>query len=410
MQRRSFRVAVATGLGLCALWAVPAPTSADDDQWVGVVAGEYLVELKPGATATGVADAVGALAPPDTLAGSNYVRLVLDPAADPNATIDALLGTGGVERAQPNLITTTAGALARKRFFSDHDPASVATAADATRTQPGLADARLGAGTGDGITVAVLDTGVDATHPLLAGHDVSGGFDVIDGDAVPDDLPNGLDDNGDGAVDEAHGHGTYVAGLVAQVASDVRVMPVRVLDSDGTGTAWDVMRGVAWAAANGADVINLSLGGSSAGPLAEQQFERIEGSGIVVVAAAGNGGSEELTYPAAYEGVVAVTSVDGVTGRAAVSANRGSWIDVAAPGVALVSAFPGGGYVTWGGSSAAAAIAAGALAIVAAEQPGDVVSDIVDSVTSTARPDGVSGLSAYGRLDASAAVARARTR
>ena len=113
--------------------------------------------------------------------------------------------------------------------------------------------------TGSGVTVAVLDTGVQASHPSLAGA-LTAGIDIVAGDSAPDDERNGADDNGNGRVDEMAGHGTHVAGIVRTVAPGATIMPVRVLNSDGTGTTFGVAKGMFWAADHGARVVNMSLG------------------------------------------------------------------------------------------------------------------------------------------------------
>lgn len=398
---------VLTGL----VTATSTPAVADDPTWGQVVPGEYIIELKPDGSAAAVAVAVGALQPPQLLsAGSAFVRLVLDPTLDPNATVNALLNTTGVELAQPNLVSESSDYLGlRRKFFTDLDVAQVTTSATDYRIgQPGLRNAGLPAGTNAaGVRVAVLDTGVATSHPKLLNRIAPGGYDFVDLDASPVEVANGIDDNANGAVDEAFGHGTFVAGLVALVAPGARVLPVRVLDSDGVGSTWTIMRGIAWSAAKGAQVINLSLGGSAAGPVADRQLLNVEAAGIVVVASAGNGASTSEVAPAASDGVVGVSAINGRTATAATFSNRGSWIDVAAPGVSVVSLYPGGRFATWGGTSASAPIVAGALAIITRIAPG-AADDRVDHLTSTARPDGLGDLSAHGRVDIAAAVRSAQ--
>lgn len=421
MKRIAAVVALVVSLvvGLVAVAPGAGPVGADSPTWDAVVPGEYLVSLTPDASPADVAAALGVAGVEPLAVGSDVHRVLLDPTADPEATLAVLRNTPGVELAQPNLPLSTTDSLGlRKRFFADLDRPVVVDGAGYTIDQPALGSAGLPVGTtvttgtaGDGIVVAVLDTGVDLVHPELVTRLAHGGFDFVDADPVPADDANGVDDDRDGDVDEGVGHGTYVAGLIALVAPDATILPVRVLDSDGSGTTWTLMQGLAYAAASGARVINLSLGGAWAGDLADRQLERLEQAGIVVVAAGGNDavdGSGAMVYPAAAEGVVGVTAIDGVSGAAASFANSGSWLDVAAPGVAITSTFPGGRYAIWGGTSASAPLVAGVLALAAAAMPGAQVDDIVDRVTSTSIPDGVSGLSAYGRIDAAAALDAAR--
>lgn len=190
-----------------------------------------------------------------------------------------------------------------------------------------------------GVVVAVVDTGVDYTHPELAGRmwtDGAGNYgrDFVDGDYDPKDLC---------------GHGTHVAGTVAAemnngaggvgLAPGVKIMAVRVLDSSGSGYVSWVANGIKWAADHGANVINLSLG-------SWLPFLTIEGAvnyayerGCVVVAAAGNDGWGLVSYPAAYESAVAVSATDQNDQKADFS-NYGPEIEVAAPGVYIYSTMP----------------------------------------------------------------------
>ena len=213
---------------------------------------------------------------------------------------------------------------------------------------------------GAGVVVAVLDTGVDATHPDLQGRVLSG-FDVYN-------------PNGDGRKDP-NGHGTHVAGIIAAgrnaqggqgLASGAQILPVRVLDETGYGDDSDVARGVIWAVAHGAQIINMSLGGEEANTqLAEAVAGAIQ-AGVVVVAAAGNGGALQggTVYPAANPGVIGVAATGG-DDRAAWFSTRGSWVDIAAPGVGILSTWPGGGWEFESGTSMASPMFAAAVAVVA---------------------------------------------
>ena len=153
---------------------------------------------------------------------------------------------------------------------------------------------------GAGITVAVVDTGADLDHPDLAGQLVAG-RNVLHPGALPQD------DNG---------HGTLVSGIVAArtnngrggvgIAPSAKVMPVKVLDSNGSGSDADIAVGIDWARTHGAKVINLSLGGTFDDPLLADAVQNAIAANIVVVAAAGNDGAETVGFPASYPGVVAV--------------------------------------------------------------------------------------------------------
>ncbi len=189
-----------------------------------------------------------------------------------------------------------------------------------------------------------------------------GGRDLVDGDDVPQDTGDGVDEDGDGLIDEAAGHGTYVTGAVLAVAPDARVLPVRVLTSDGRGFAFSVAEGIRHAVAANADVINLSLGTPVDSQLLREVVDDV-GEEVTIVAAAGNEGSTQRQYPGASRGVLSVASIDASDARSSFS-NHG-WVDVAAPGEGVVSTYPGG-FATWDGTSAATPLVAGQAALLAA--------------------------------------------
>lgn len=205
------------------------------------------------------------------------------------------------------------------------------------------------------VIVAVVDTGVLLNHPDLQDKLVSG-YDFISDDTISGDSDSGIDDdpNDTGDQDNSDGtssfHGTHVAGIIAAesnnasgvagVAWDVKIMPVRALGIGG-GTTYDVMQAVKYAAGldndsgtvpdNPADIINLSLGGSGATTYEQEIYDDVRDQGVIVIAAAGNESSDTKSYPAAYDGVVAVSAVDSSKNFASYS-NYGSTIDVSAPG------------------------------------------------------------------------------
>lgn len=231
-----------------------------------------------------------------------------------------------------------------------------------------LAAAHAGGTRGAGITIAVLDTGVAYTHPGLAGHLVAG-YDFIDNDSSAAEEQGGV----------AWGHGTHVAGIIARVAPDSKIMPVRVLDANGSGTTLLLAYGIDWAVQNGADVINLSLGAEFDSEVLMQTIAQAQAAGVVVVAAAGNENRSGAEYPASYAGVIGVTAVfpAGAGGAASFAkadfANYGAdLVDLAAPGVGVVSTIvgPNGlGYAAWSGTSMAAPFVSGAAALVRQSDP-----------------------------------------
>lgn len=241
--------------------------------------------------------------------------------------------------------------------------------------------------TGAGIVVAVLDTGCDATHPLLAGRVLTAdAHDAVDRDADASEETNGLDDDGDLLVDEGYGHGTFVAGLVLGAAPDAKILPLRVLDTDARGTVARITSGIHWALDHGADVINLSIEMPVRSGVLADAVRLALGRGVVVVAAAGNGGlATGPSFPAAVNGVLAVTATDGA-GRPTTFGNGGPGTVVAAPGVDVLGPVPGGEYGTWSGTSFSSGLAAGAAALVLERTPAARPPQVLQRIARGARP------------------------
>ena len=152
-----------------------------------------------------------------------------------------------------------------------------------------------------------------------------------------------MDSNGDGVPDEAAGHGTFVAGTIALVAPDARLVAYRVLDSDGQGTTYDAAQAITTAADAGAKVIDLSFGTPDGVPsrVLDDAIDYARTRGAVVVAAAGNYGDADETYPAARPGVLSVGALAAPDAeQLAAFSSRGSWVKVAAPGVGIVVGCP----------------------------------------------------------------------
>jgi subtilisin family serine protease len=263
--------------------------------------------------------------------------------------------------------------------------------------------------TGSGIVVAVIDTGIDASHPDLASQ-------IVTPTTVLSDT----------TTHDGHGHGTHVAGIVAAAANNgigvagmafgARIMPIKALDDAGNGRYSDVANAVVVAADAGARVINLSLGGRAPSQLLTEAVQYAMSKGALVLAAAGNSGSSGLLYPAAIPGVVAVGSTDHNDGRSYFS-NYGAGLGVVAPGENVVSTIPcpppsqdptcSGGYGTKTGTSMSTPLAAGVAALVWSLQPQLRAEDVKAILEGTAIDLGAPGWDAqfgYGRIDASQAA------
>ncbi len=261
---------------------------------------------------------------------------------------------------------------------------------------------------GAGIVVAVIDTGVQLSHPSLTGKLTVARIDYVDGDNNPDDESDNVDNDGDGLIDEAAGHGTHIAGIVLLVAPDARIMPIRALDSDGIGDTVQIADAIKFAVANGAHVINLSLGTAADGGLISDAVKEATLAGVFVVSAAGNLNTDAKQFPGADNCAIGVTSAGSTDVKSSFS-NWGSWIDIVAPGEGIPSALPPSGYGTWSGTSMSAPFVAGQAALIRSMRPLLNARQIASVMahTSTQIDDlnpQYAGKLGEGRIDAGAAV------
>jgi subtilisin family serine protease len=234
--------------------------------------------------------------------------------------------------------------------------------------------------TGLGVVVVVIDTGVDYDHPDLASHILRDqvnnviGYDFVDNDSDPMDSLNGIDEDVDGQVDEGAGHGTHVAGIISLLAPGARILPIRVLNSDGIGTATLVAKGIDYAYQYAKTnhvpmVINLSLGFSTDSFAVDNAIQEALEEGIPVIASAGNDNSSAPHYPASavFKGglkVVSVASTDPNAIKAAFSNYGKGWVDLCAPGMGIYSTFLNGQYAWWDGTSMSAPFVSGETALI----------------------------------------------
>lgn len=214
-------------------------------------------------------------------------------------------------------------------------------------------------GTGSGVKVAVLDTGVDPTHPVLA--DRVRLIDEGEWSLGSLEVEQNVDSDGNGVVDEAFGHGTHVTGTIATIAPDAEILAIRVLDSDGVGTAFDLARGLARAQQWGADIVNLSLVLDGESDVVDEILGDLASDDVLIVGAAGNRPGEP-SFPASESEVLSIAAHDALRALADFSAYDG--VRLAAPGVEVLGAYPGERWASASGTSMAAASASGAAAVL----------------------------------------------
>jgi subtilisin family serine protease len=278
---------------------------------------------------------------------------------------------------------------------------------------------------GEGVIVAVVDTGVDLSHPDLRDNLWTNPREIAG---------NGVDDDGNGYVDDVHGydfashspdptdqdgHGTAVAGAIAArgnnhigvsgVAPRARIMALKVSDGTGPAPAEAVAEAIRYATANGARIVNVSLNSPDSSPAVEEAVRAATAAGVLVVASAGNQGQDlgaAPSYPASYDGVLGVGAVNRA-GQVAPYSNTGAGVDILAPGDDILSTGAGGDYATRSGTSMAAAEVSGALALVAAAQPDAAGPQLAGTLLSTGQAVGGSELRS---LNAGAALRQVHPR
>ncbi|GIW22315.1 MAG: thermitase [Candidatus Sericytochromatia bacterium] len=257
------------------------------------------------------------------------------------------------------------------------------------------------------INIAVIDTGVDLNHPDLKDN-LTRGYTSVRGVATP------IDDNG---------HGTHVSGIIASIANNERggvglspkckIMPIKALTGKGEGNDSDIAEAIIWAVDNGANIINLSLGGPNAGKTLENAIKYAYNSNVLVVAAMGNNGQRVKNYPASYKNVIAVSATD-ANNKSASFSNYGDWVSVAAPGLRIYSTFPTYkvelsrfnlplGYASMSGTSMATPFVSALAGLILSKEPNLKRADIRRKIETGANDidkNGYDEFFGYGIIDA----------
>jgi len=340
----------------------------------------------------------------------SYVQVRLPPGDSMTQRAAELETESGVRYAEPNYRGSAAFTPDDSRFDDQYAPEMVSSL-DAWDHVTGTSD----------VTLAVLDTGVKYDHDDLAPNMDDSvpnhGRDFVnnDGDPYPDDIS---DNDGNSTVEA---HGTHVAGILGAATdngtgvagiSDCSILVGRVLDSEAYGYYSDWADGIQWAADQGADVINLSLGGTSSSSLLQDALQYARANGALPVAAAHNDGEESVRYPAAYPESVAVSALN-ESGGFAYYSNYGDPIDLTAPGSSVLSTYPtdtdtgepGDDYVNFRGTSMATPVVAGVAGLVLSYDDTLSVDELETVLASTAVNVGLpEKKQGDGRVDAKAAL------
>ena len=323
------------------------------------------------------------------------VRVIEVPAVAAEHLLQALQRNADVEYAEPDY-TAEAFGTANDPYFVQGSQWHLAKI-----QAPAAWDVTTGDST---IVVAVVDSGVTASHPDLAGK-LLAGYDFVANDSDPTD---------------ENGHGTAVAGVVAPASNNLvgiagvawanPILPVRVLDAAGSGSYSAICNGITYAADRGARIINMSLGGTASSAALQDAINYAWGKRCVLIAAAGNSGTDIASYPAACNNVIAVSATDSADVRPTWS-NFGNYVDVAAPGVDILSAYGADQYAAWNGTSFSSPVTSGVAALMASANPSLTNVQLVDLLLKNSDDIGAVGYDTYygnGRVNASRAVTAAR--
>ncbi len=398
MGRRRFQAILFALLMLLALGQLRArPARAVDA--LGYEAGQVVVRLAPGADIAAVNQLYGTTVL-DTIPGQPDIYLLqAPPGANLLALVQLLAGDPQLALAELNYLTADPESGSTNRIYGWTDETQFKH--QTVRTKIDL-DGAHAYTSGQGALIAVLDTGIQRDHPELAGSISGAGFDFVDGDTDPSEEANGVDEDLDGQVDEGYGHGTHVAGIAHLVAPEATLLPLRVLNSDSRGNTFKAAAAVYYAAASGADVINLSLGSAARSLLLSQAVAAAAGSGSIVVAAAGNADSSDLQYPAAEDCALAITSVKNDAGKKSSFASYGAWVSLSAPGEKITSTIPEDAYAATSGTSMAAPFVSGQVGLLRSLDQALTLDEIGALIGSTALPvsdPSYPGLLGVGLLD-----------
>jgi len=242
---------------------------------------------------------------------------------------------------------------------------------------------------GAGVQVAVLDTGITFSHPVLKGVALAGA-NFVSQSLTPKDIA-------DTPASLAVGHGTMVSGVVALIAPKAKILPVRVLNADGTGSTMSIIQGIEYAIQQGAQVINMSFGTNLSSDIMDEVLEEAADKGVILVAAAGNEASDKLLYPASHSATLSVGSVD-ASNKKSVFSNYNKKLILLAPGENIQSAFSDGAYAGGSGTSFSTPFVSALAALLLSKYPNKPIDWIKDQIRESAKPLDKSNPNYKGKL------------
>ncbi len=239
----------------------------------------------------------------------------------------------------------------------------------------GIDDAQLIA-TGKNVVIAVIDNGIDYSHPLMISSTVLPGHDFILNTSNPSEQAGSI-----------YGHGTFVTGLLLLTAPDASIMPLRAFDGEGVGDQFNVAKAIDWAVKHGADIINMSFGTTELIDVLQSAIDDATLNNVVMIAATGNESSDLPYFPAAHPDVIAVAAIDTLELLAGFS-NYGDYVDVVAPGVNMYSSLAGEfNWGTWSGTSFSAPIVSGTVAMMKQIESNYTPADFKEHLKNTTRTE-----------------------
>lgn len=410
-------LAVAPASGAATPPSAAPPSGTQPSNTEGPIAqGQILVKFRDARAAAGVLLQHGLGDGPEV--GSTGAHVIKVPAGAELRLVAALGRNPAVEYAEPDAIASamTDDPYFPRQYALQNTGQSFTNTAGTITVAGGKYDADVDAveawnvTTGNGTRVAVLDSGVAMDNP----------------DIWPQ-VAASANFSTSSTLDDMYGHGTHVAGIVAAIANNkygvagvcpaCTILNGKVLDDSGYGTSSVIARGIDWAVSNGAKVINMSLGMRVSSATLQTAVNNAWNKGVVIVAAAGNTGTQAKMYPGAYTNVIAVAATDNNDAMASFSTYGAKWVDVAAPGVSVYSTFPNHhfaladtynrseGYDIGSGTSMASPIVAATAALAWSAHSTYTNAQVRAEVESSA--DKIAGTGTYwanGRVNANNAV------